>query len=93
MLDLCAQHGIAYVPFFPLGSAFPGMPKVTDAPAVREVARRLNATPAQIGLAWLLTRSPDVLLIPGTSCAAHLEENFAADDVELDDAALAALSP
>jgi pyridoxine 4-dehydrogenase len=93
LLERCREHAIPFVPFFPLGSAVPGIPKVTDAPAVREVARRLNATPAQIGLAWLLTRSPDVLLIPGTSCAAHLEENLAADDVELDDAALAALSP
>ena len=60
------------------------MPKVVEQPAVRKVAGRLGATPAQIGLAWLLTRSPCVLLIPGTSSLAHLEENQAVGRVELD---------
>jgi pyridoxine 4-dehydrogenase len=91
LLELCRDAGIAFVPFFPLGSAFPGMPKVTEQPAVREAADRLGATPAQAGLAWLLTRSPNVLLIPGTSSLAHLEENLAASDVELDAQALAEL--
>ena len=54
VLDLCAGLGIAYVPFFPLGSAFPGMPKVSEDPRVRAVAERRGATPAQVGLAWLL---------------------------------------
>ena len=54
LLDLCREHGIAWVPFFPLGSAFPGMPKVTEHPAVRAAATALGATPAQVGLAWLL---------------------------------------
>jgi aryl-alcohol dehydrogenase-like predicted oxidoreductase len=67
------------------------MPKVTDAPAVREVAERLAATPAQVGLAWLLQRAPNILLIPGTSSLAHLEENVAAREVSLDDDALAVL--
>jgi pyridoxine 4-dehydrogenase len=92
VLDLCAQHGIAYVPFFPLGSAFPGMPKVTDAPAVRSVASRLGVTPAQVGLAWVLAQGEHVLLIPGTSSVAHLEENVATGAVALDDAALAELA-
>ena len=91
MLELCREHGIAFVPFFPLGSAFPGMPKVGDQPVVREVAERVGATPAQVGLAWLLARSPNVLLIPGTSSLAHLEENQRAGQVELDADALAQL--
>jgi len=91
LLDLCRDADIPFVPFFPLGSAFPGMPKVTEQPAVREVANRLGATPAQVGLAWLLTRGPNVLLIPGTSSLAHLKENVAASYVELDAQALADL--
>jgi pyridoxine 4-dehydrogenase len=91
LLELCRDAGIPFVPFFPLGSAFPGIPKVTEQPAVREVADRLGATPAQVGLAWLLMRSPNVLLIPGTSSLAHLEENLAASRVELDAQALAHL--
>jgi pyridoxine 4-dehydrogenase len=84
ILELCVDQGIPFVPFFPLGSAFPGIPKVTERPAVREIAERLGATPAQIGLAWLLARSPHVLLIPGTSSLAHLEENQDVSSVELD---------
>ena len=67
------------------------MPKVTEQPVVREVADRLGATPAQVGLAWLLARDPHVLLIPGTSSRAHLEENVAASQVELDAEALSDL--
>jgi pyridoxine 4-dehydrogenase len=92
VLALCAEHGIPYVPFFPLGSAFPGMPKVTDDPGVIAVAERLGATPAQVGLAWVLAQGDHVLLIPGTSSLAHLEENVAAGDVVLDAEALAVLS-
>jgi pyridoxine 4-dehydrogenase len=84
LLDLCREAGVPFVPFFPLGSAFPGIPKVSEQPVVREVADRLGATPAQVGLAWLLAHSPNVLLIPGTSSLAHLEENMAVRDVELD---------
>jgi pyridoxine 4-dehydrogenase len=83
VLDLCAEAGIAYVPYFPLGSAFPGSPKVVEDPAVRAVAVRTGATPAQVGLAWLLAHRPNVLLIPGTSSVAHLEENLAAADLQL----------
>jgi aryl-alcohol dehydrogenase-like predicted oxidoreductase len=89
VLDRCAGAGIAYVPYFPLGSAFPGMPKVTDDPAVRAVAERIGATPAQVGLAWLLAHRENILLIPGTSSLAHLEENMAATAVVLSDDDLA----
>lgn len=91
LLELCEERGIPFVPFFPLGSAFPGMPKVSDQPAVIAIAERLGATPAQVGLAWLLARSPHVLLIPGTSSLVHLQENVAAGRVELDGEALAQL--
>jgi aryl-alcohol dehydrogenase-like predicted oxidoreductase len=83
VLERCAEAGVAYVPYFPLGSAFPGLPKVTEDPAVLAVAGRLGATPAQVGLAWLLARSPNVLLIPGTSSVAHLEENLASGELHL----------
>lgn len=83
-LDFCAAQGIAYVPYFPLGSAFPGMPKVVDDANVREVAQRLEVSPAQVGLAWLLRRSDCTLLIPGTSSVAHLEENLAVGELALD---------
>ncbi|WP_068177487.1 aldo/keto reductase [Mycobacterium sp. UM_CSW] len=82
-LDLCKGEGIAWVPYFPLGSAFPGLPKVTDHPVVVEVAGEFGATPAQIGLAWLLAHSPNTLLIPGTRSVAHLEENLGAGDIAL----------
>ena len=91
VLELCRQQGLAYVPYFPLGSAFPGMPKVTDDETVKQVATKHDATPAQIGLAWLLAHSPNILLIPGTSKVAHLEQNLAVADVTLDDQDLAAL--
>jgi pyridoxine 4-dehydrogenase len=83
MLDLCAQQGIAWVPFFPLGSAFPGRPKVTDQPAVIEAARALGATPSQVGLAWLRQHAPNVLLISGTSSIDHLRENVAAGELDI----------
>jgi aryl-alcohol dehydrogenase-like predicted oxidoreductase len=84
LLQLCGAHDVAWVPFFPLGSAFPGLPKVTEQPAVIAAARALGATPAQIGLAWLLAHEPHTLLIPGTSSLAHLEENLATANVHLD---------
>ncbi|GAA1242746.1 aldo/keto reductase [Prauserella halophila] len=83
VLDLCRDEGIAYVPYFPLGSAFPHLPKVTDNAAVRAVAERVGASPAQVGLAWLLAHRDNVLLIPGTSRMAHLEENMRIADVSL----------
>ena len=91
MVELCVAEDIAWVPFFPLGGAFPGLPKVTDEPAVQAAARDLGRTPAQIGLAWLLHHAPNVHLIPGTASAEHLEANIAAGDLELDAGTLAAL--
>ncbi|MFC8451562.1 aldo/keto reductase [Kitasatospora sp. NPDC057223] len=90
-LALCTAENIAYVPYFPLGSAVPSLPKVTDEPAVRTAAHALARTPAQIGLAWLLHHAPNILLIPGTATPDHLEANTAAGTVTLDDATLAAL--
>jgi aryl-alcohol dehydrogenase-like predicted oxidoreductase len=91
LLDLCRDDGIAWVPFFPLGSAFPGMPKVTEHPAVLAAAAALDATPAQVGLAWLLAHAPNILLIPGTSSLDHLAQNLATGDVHLDAETVAAL--
>ena len=91
LLELCRDAGIPFVPYFPLGSAFPGMPKVAEQSVVREVASRLGATATQVGLAWLLAHSPNILLIPGTSSVAHLEENLTAGNIELDGEALANL--
>ncbi|MEV0718733.1 aldo/keto reductase [Asanoa sp. NPDC050611] len=89
LLDLCTAEGIAWVPFHPLGGATPGTPKVTDDPAVQAAARKLAATPAQVGLAWLLGRAPNVLLIPGTGNADHLEANLAAGKITVDGSTLA----
>ncbi|MCQ8828371.1 aldo/keto reductase [Streptomyces malaysiensis] len=91
MLELCVAEGIAWVPFFPLGGAFPGLPKVTEEPAVQTAAAALSVTPSQIGLAWLLHHAPNVLLIPGTADAAHLEANMAVSEITLDAATLATL--
>jgi hypothetical protein len=92
LLDLCREHGVAWVPFFPLGSAFPGMPKVSEHAAVTEAAAALGATPAQVGLAWLLAHDPGTLLIPGTSSLGHLEDNVATGNVRLDAATMGILN-
>jgi pyridoxine 4-dehydrogenase len=85
-LALCDEHNLAFVPFFPLGSAFTGGPRQLAAdPVIAQVAARRRATPSQIALAWLLHRSERILLIPGTSSIQHLEENIAAGDIELDE--------
>ncbi|MHB8340129.1 MAG: oxidoreductase [Mycobacteriales bacterium] len=91
LLDLCREHDLAWVPYFPLGSAFPGMAKVAEHPAVVAAARALGATPAQIGLAWLLAHDHHVLVIPGTSSLDHLSENLATADVHLDPDTMAVL--
>jgi aryl-alcohol dehydrogenase-like predicted oxidoreductase len=91
-LELCRERGIAYVPYFPLGSAFTGGPKaIAEDAAIAGVAAKHGATPSQIALAWLLAQYEGVLLIPGTSSVAHLEENLAAAAVALDAEDLAAL--
>jgi aryl-alcohol dehydrogenase-like predicted oxidoreductase len=85
-LTLCEERGLAFVPFFPLGSAFRGGPRHLAADsAIADVAARHGATPSQVALAWLLHRSERILLIPGTSSVQHLEENIAAGDIELDE--------
>lgn len=86
LIDSLAQAGIAYVPFFPLGGFSPLQSSVLD-----DVAARLQTTPMQVALAWLLQRSPNVLLIPGTSSVAHLKQNVAAADIELPAEAMKAL--
>ncbi len=91
MVRLCLAEGIAWVPYFPLGGTFPGLPKVTDEPAVHAAATSLGVTPAQIGLAWLLHHAPNVLPIPGTASTAHLKANMAAAEITFDAATLAAL--
>ncbi len=91
LLRLCTDEGIAWVPYFPLGGAFPGMPKVSDEPAAHAAARELGGTPAQVGLAWLLHHAPNVLLIPGTADAGHLADNLAAGRLAPDGEGLAAL--
>jgi pyridoxine 4-dehydrogenase len=83
LLQLCREHDLAWVPFFPLGSAFPGLPKVGEHLAVVAAAAALGATPAQIGLAWLLAHDKRVLLIAGTSNLDHMTENIAAGSVKL----------
>jgi pyridoxine 4-dehydrogenase len=85
ILDTCLEHGIAFVPFFPLGSAFAPDNPVLGHPAVQREAAKLGRTPAQIALAWTLSVAPNVLLIPGTASVQHLEENTAVADIELDD--------
>lgn len=91
LLRLCLAEDIAWVPFFPLGGALPGLPKVTETPQVLTAADSLGVTPAQVGLAWLLHHAPNTLLIPGTADPAHLEANVAAGSVRLDAATLEAL--
>ncbi len=78
LIDDLAASGIAYVPFFPLGGFTP-----LQSDALSDVAARLGATPMQVALAWLLRRAPNILLIPGTSSLAHLEENLAAAELAL----------
>ncbi|GAC1492990.1 MAG: oxidoreductase [Solirubrobacteraceae bacterium] len=90
-LRWCAERDIAFVPFFPLGSAFGGKPRPRRDERVKAVATRLGCTPSQVALAWLLQRDEHILLIPGTSRVAHLEENVAAGELELDEEALATL--
>jgi len=86
LIDHLARQGIAYVPFFPLGGFTPLQSSTLEA-----VATRLGATPMQVALAWLLHRSPNILLIPGTSSVAHLLENLASAQLTLPPDALAEL--
>ena len=87
LIDTLAEEGIAYVPFFPLGGFSP-----LQSSALSTVAARLDATPMSVALAWLLQRSTNILLIPGTSSAAHLRENAAGAGLSLSDDELAELN-
>ena len=91
VLDRCREHGVAWVPFFPLGSAFANRARVTDDPTVTAIAAEIGVTAAQVGLAWLLSHYEGTLLIPGTSDPAHLAENIAAGAVRLPAASITAL--
>jgi pyridoxine 4-dehydrogenase len=91
LLELCQAESIAWVPFFPLGSGFPGLPKVVDEPGVIDAAESLGCTPSQVGLAWLLQHAPHILLIPGTADVSHLEANLGVGDIVLTDWIVAAL--
>jgi pyridoxine 4-dehydrogenase len=86
LIDVLARDGIAYVPFFPLGGFTPLQSSILS-----DVARRLEVTPMVVALAWLLHRSPNILLIPGTSSVAHLRENMAAAQLTLSPQILAVL--
>jgi pyridoxine 4-dehydrogenase len=86
LIDDLARDGIAYVPFFPLGGFTP-----LQSTALSDVAKGLGATPMQVALAWLLQRSPNILLIPGTSSVGHLRENLAAAELKLPSEAVKAL--
>lgn len=87
LVDRCAEEGIAYAAFFPLGGGFSPL----RSRILRDVARRLGATEQQVALAWLLQRSPSMVLIPGTSSVAHLRENIAAAELRLPDEAVVEL--
>lgn len=87
LIDQLAQQQIAYVPFFPLGGFSP-----LQSTQLNEVAASLNATPMQVALAWLLRRSPNILLIPGTSSSEHLQENLASAQLTLTDEIMAKLN-
>ena len=85
VLQECTARGIAFVPFFPLGSGFgPANPVLSNEHLLR-TANRLGHAPAQIALAWLLGLAPNILPIPGTSSVRHLEQNLAAADIKLDE--------
>jgi aryl-alcohol dehydrogenase-like predicted oxidoreductase len=88
LLSECLTRGIAFVPFCPLGWPRGQDNPVLTSPAVRQTAARLDVTPPQVALQWLLQLAPNVLLIPGTGTIAHLAENLSAEDITLDDQAL-----
>ena len=92
MLEECARRGIAFVPFWPLGAGAQGDGAVLQNIRVQRVAERIGCTTAQVALAWLVDRAPNVLLIPGTSSRAHLRENLAAGEIHLDGDAIRELS-
>lgn len=93
LLAICEKNSIVWSPYFPLGGGgYAQLPRVVDEPAVQRIAGQLDATPNQVGLAWLLARSPLSLVIAGTSSIDHLDENLGAAGVRLPDEALAELN-
>ncbi|OLT45309.1 oxidoreductase [Saccharomonospora sp. CUA-673] len=84
IVELCREHGVAFVPYFPLGSAWGGKEKLAEHADVAEVAAKHGVTIAQVALAWLLARYERILLIPGTASLEHLEENLAVEGITLD---------
>lgn len=86
LIDHLARHGVAYVPFFPLGGFTP-----LQSSLLSDTAARVGVTPMQVALAWLLHRAPSILLIPGTSSVTHLRENLAAAEIDLPPQAIEAL--
>ncbi|WP_421404932.1 aldo/keto reductase family oxidoreductase [Agrobacterium fabrum] len=87
LIDTLATQGIAYVPFFPLGGFSP-----LQSTVLSDVATQLDASPLQVALAWLLKRSSNILVIPGTSSRVHLRQNLAAASLDLPDSAMTALA-
>lgn len=91
MLAIAERHGIAWVPYFPLGGGYGSLPKVTDVPAVIQIAADVGVTPSQVGLAWQLTHSQNTMIIAGTGSIDHLDENTAAAQIKLGPATISAL--
>jgi aryl-alcohol dehydrogenase-like predicted oxidoreductase len=85
MVDYCAGEGIAFLPYGPLGGDpfKPGSPLARDEGDLAEIAARRQVTTVQVALSWLLHRAPNIIVIPGTTSIAHLEENVAAADLQL----------
>lgn len=83
ILRACADNGVVWMPFFPLGGAQPGIAKVGSHPVIRDMAAASGITPAQLGLAWLLHHAANTVLVPGTTSIAHLRENLAVSEIEL----------
>jgi aryl-alcohol dehydrogenase-like predicted oxidoreductase len=88
VLDYCEAHGIGFIPWAPIGGRSDGL----AAEALQRISEELQAAPRQVALAWLLARSPAILLIPGTASVSHLEQNVAAGDIELSEQQIASLN-
>ena len=92
VVDYCERNGMAFIPWFPLGAGAIERERSDMSDVIARVARRHEATPMQVALAWLLARSPAMLVIPGTSKVKHVEENIASAALELSDEDERALS-
>ena len=92
VVDYCERNGLAFIPWFPLGAGAIERERSDMRDVIARIARQHEATPMQIALAWLLARSPAMLVIPGTSKVHHVEENIASTALELSDEDERALS-